>query len=45
MKNKKICSMEVLDWLKKRYGDELNPAIVSVKMYQDAEDVWVSVVK
>lgn len=45
MKNKRICSMEVLDWLKKRYGNKLHPEIVSVKMYQDAEDVWVSVVK
>ena len=45
MNDNKICSIEVISWLKKQYVDKLNPEIVSVQMCQDAKDVWITVVK
>lgn len=45
MKNRKVNSIEVIDWLKEKYGDELNPFFVSVKMCQDEDDVWLYMIK
>ena len=45
MKDRKVNSIEVIDWLKEKYGDGLNPFFISIKMCQDEEDVWLHMVK
>ena len=38
MKDRKVNSIEVIDWLKEKYGDGLNPFFISIK-------IWLHMVK
>lgn len=45
MQDKIINSIEVIDWLKYQYKQELNPFITSVQLCQDDNDVWLLITK
>ena len=45
IKDNRIESLEVLDWLKMMYGDKLNADLISVKLFQDNVDVWLEIIR
>ncbi len=43
--DKTTFNLDVTDWLRKKYGDEINPAITSIALQQDEESVCVVVTR
>ena len=44
MEDKTIESLEVLDWLKQKYGEKIKRPFISISINQDGKDVWLKLV-